>query len=559
MDSVSIVLAGEAGQGIQAIESTLVSLTRQAGCHVFATKEYMSRVRGGINSTQVIVSNARVTAAVDRIDLLVALDKEALPHLAARIGRDTLIVAEKSRIDDPRVHDLPLSALALEAGSPLYANSAAVGAVCGLLGFDSAHLDAVVRRYFAKKDQAVQDANVHAAMKGFTLGQGLRTGGLMRTVLSPDPSAASDIVLNGAEAVALGALAGGCNMACAYPMSPSTGVLTALASWSRDVDILVEQVEDEVGVMNMALGAWYAGARPLVTTSGGGFALMTEAISLAGMIESPAVVHLAQRPGPATGLPTRTEQGDLNLVLYAGHGDFPRAIYAPGSLEEAFHLAREAFITADACQVPAFVLTDQYFVDSYYNIPMPDVPEIPALQVALTAPGYKRFALTPSGLSPRGIPGHGKGLVKADSDEHSEEGLIVEDAATRAAMVDKRLRKEKLVTARCLPPRLYGPENCKNLLVAWGSTRNALSAALAELPDTALLHFTQVWPIHPSARRFIEKAARLVLVEGNATGQFGALLEQHCGARFDRKVLRYDGRPFTVDGLVSELRADEGR
>ncbi len=219
-----------------------------------------------------------------------------------------------------------------------------------------------------------------------------------------------DLLLSGSEAIALGALAGGCDYVCGYPMSPSTGVLERMAALSRTFDIVVEQVEDEIGVVNMALGAWYAGARALVTTSGGGFALMGEGISLCGMIESPLVLHLAQRPGPATGLPTRTEQGDLDLVLHAGHGDFPRVILAPGTLAEGFALTQKAFSLADRCQVPVFILTDQFFVDSRCNTPaFAAAGPPPEKHVVKTDPGYRRFALTADGISPRGIPGYGCG------------------------------------------------------------------------------------------------------------------------------------------------------
>ena len=232
----------------------------------------------------------------------------------------------------------------------------------------------------------------------------------------------TELLLSGSDAISLGALAGGCDYVCGYPMSPSTSVLEKMAAYAKKFDIIVEQVEDEIGVVNMALGAWYAGARALVTTSGGGFALMCEGISLGGMIESPLVLHLAQRPGPATGLPTRTEQGDLDMVLYAGHGDFPRIILAPGTLADGFTLTQKAFNLSAKYQVPVFILTDQFFVDSRYNTPVFDTGDLKVEKhIVKTDKDYKRFSLTKNGISPRGIPGYGSGNVCADSDEHDEE------------------------------------------------------------------------------------------------------------------------------------------
>jgi len=341
-------------------------------------------------------------------------------------------------------------------------------------------------------------------------------------------------------------------------MSPSTGVLTFLAQHAREFDVVVEQAEDEIAAINMGLGAWYAGARALVGTSGGGFALMVEGVSLAGMLETPIVVHLAQRPGPATGLPTRTEQGDLELALYAGHGPFPRLILAPGSIEDAFHLTARAFDQADKHQVPAFVLTDQYLMDSYYNFPGLDLKGLKVEDhIVRTGKGYKRYALTPSGVSPRGIPGNGEGLVMVDSDEHDEEGHITEDLALRTRMVDKRMRKAAGILADCIPPELIGSSDYETLLVSWGSTYHAVREALDRLgdPKVAALHFTQVWPIHPDTAGHLERAKRTIAIEGNATGQFARLLRLELGHEVDHRILKYSGLGFSVEDVARGVRA----
>ncbi len=339
-------------------------------------------------------------------------------------------------------------------------------------------------------------------------------------------------------------------------MSPSTGVLTHLSQLAEDFGIVSEQAEDEISAINMAIGAWYAGARAIITTSGGGFDLMTEGLSLAGMIESPLVIHLAQRPGPATGLPTRTEQGDLNLALFAGHGEFPRIIFAPGTLEEAFSLSQRAFHLADKYQVPVFILTDQYLLDSYYNLPGLDIPgKTPENAIVKTAANYKRYALTDNGLSPRGIPGYGEGLVVADSDEHDEEGHITEDLHLRIKMVDKRLKKAERISEETVAPRLFGSEEYETLVVCWGSTGNAVREAIEKMDGdrTSALHFSQVYPLHADTAAYLEKAKRKVVLESNATSQFGSLVLLTTGIDMDARILKYNGLPFSVEEVMGRL------
>jgi 2-oxoglutarate ferredoxin oxidoreductase subunit alpha len=308
----------------------------------------------------------------------------------------------------------------------------------------------------------------------------------------------------------------------------------------------------------MAIGAWYAGARAMVTTSGGGFALMTEGVSLAGMLESPIVIHLAQRPGPATGLPTRTEQGDLELALYAGHGEFPRIIFAPGTLEDGFYLTQKALNMTDKFQVPVFILTDQYFVDSYYNTKAFNLKDLKIEKHFVeTSKAYRRYELTENGISPRGIPGLGKGLVCVDSDEHDQQGHITEDLEVRTTMVDKRLKKLDLIKQEIIPPTLQGPEDYENLVICWASTFNIVSEAVNNLDrkDIAVLHFKQVYPLHDNTAKLISKARKAIVVENNATAQFARLLKIHADIDVDHNILRYDGLCFAPDSLAEKLNS----
>lgn len=559
---VSIVLCGQAGQGIQTVEKILVHCLKQSGFHVYATKEYMSRVRGGVNSTEIRISSGRVSAYIDRIDILLPFHQRALFHLAKRITPETTVIGDRQNIctDCPDnigdFQDIPLAEMADAIGGKIFMNIIAAGVILGMFGADLDGVLSFIRQFFSRKSDEIIQKNQEAIRKGYEQGQSLLPSLKKSISLTKSSQIGKEILVNGAEAVGLGALAGNCNFLSSYPMSPSTGVMVFLAQHSDQYDIIVEQVEDEISAINMALGASYAGARSLVTTSGGGFALMTEGVSLAGMTETPVVIHVAQRPGPATGLPTRTEQADLEFVLYSGHGEFPRVIFAPGSLEDAFHLSQRAFNLADKFQIPVFILTDQYFMDSYYNTPPFDLHhEKNKKYIAKTTKDYQRFALTENGISPRGIPGHGEGLVGVDSDEHGEDAHITENLDLRTNMVDKRLKKLELIKKETLPPTLIGPENYKVLVIGWGSTFNTIKEALDEIgrDDVAFLYFNQVYPLHEKTRQYLQKTEKAIIVENNATSQFGKLIKRHTDIKIEHEILKYSGLAFSVEELVQKI------
>lgn len=562
-DDVSIVLCGAAGQGVQTVEQLLTHLFKSSGFNLFSTKEYMSRVRGGSNSTELRISSHEVRALVDRIDILIPLNREALKHVERRISPETIILGEKenllaegdSNIQD--IIDIPFSKLAKEIGGIIFSNIIAVGVIASLFGIEREIVDDYLKTKFSIKGEDIINGNLTAVDKGYDIGSMLIRSGIISINLSKDIRVDNEIIISGGEAVSLGAVSGGCNFISSYPMTPSTPILTFLAQHSTEFEIIAEQAEDEIAAINMAIGAWYAGARAMVTTSGGGFALMVEGLSLAGSIESPLVVHLAQRPGPATGMPTRTEQGDLEFALYSGHGEFPRIIFAPGTLEDAFYLTQKAFDLADRYQVPVFILTDQYFIDSYYNIPKPDIKKIRVENhVIKTTKDYKRYMLPENGISPRGIPGYGEGLVVVDSDEHDETGHITEDHEIRVRMVNKRLNKLVSIKKEAVPPELIGNEECSTLVVCWGSTFTVVCEAVEDLTmnDVSVLYFKQVYPLHPDTARFFKKAKRWVIVENNATSQFGKILKIHADIDIQTKILKYNGLAFSVEELVDELK-----
>jgi 2-oxoglutarate ferredoxin oxidoreductase subunit alpha len=561
-EDVSIVLCGEAGQGIQTVEHILTQTLKLSGYHVFSTEEYMSRIRGGSNSTLVRVSSNRVSAPVDRIDLLIPFSPGAIGHVQKRISPKTVLLGEKKIVENEylgnRVIHVPFSEIASEVGGPIYTNTVAVALLAGLLKVEREVLNQYLKHHFAGKDETIIRKNIEAARRGYEVSDDLLGNGKLHIDLEKHDGIQEELLIDGVEALAMGAIAGGCNFLSFYPMSPSTGVAVLLAEHSKEFGIIVEQAEDEISAMNMGIGAWYAGARGLASTSGGGFALMVEGLSLAGMIESPMVVHIGQRPGPATGLPTRTEQGDLLFALYSGHGEFPRIILTPETIEDCFYLAQKAFNLADRYQVPVFILTDQYLLESHYNISSLDPTRTPLKKHFVeTKQGYKRYELTEAGLSPRGIPGFGEGLVVLDSDEHDEEGHITEDLDLRTKMVNKRFKKLDLLKKDVIPPELVGPKNYKTLIIGWGSTYHTIRKALESFgrEDTALLHFKQVYPLHPDTIPWIKKAKKTVIVENNGTAQFGQLIRLQTGFDMDHKILKYNGLPLSVEELEEQLKS----
>jgi len=387
----------------------------------------MSRVRGGVNSTSIRVSSKPVRAYLERIDILIPLSQEAIPHVNERISSRTIIIGEKKYIESSLSTkginiEVPFTEFAQEIGNIILANIISLGVISGILKIEKSVLQDAIVKNFKKKGQTIIDGNINAVNKGYEIAAELiDTNKLQRSIIIEKTSEVKDhYIFDGRQAVALGAIAGGANFVTFYPMAPSTGVGTFLAQHGLDFSIIVDQSEDELSVINKAIGASYAGARAFVSTSGGGFSLMCEGISCVGMMELPIVVLVGSRPGPATGMPTRTAQEDLELVLYAGAGYFPRMIFAPGTIEDAFKLTQNAFNLTQEYQVPVFILTDQYLIDSYYNTPTLNHESLDIKKFFVkTDKNYQRYRFTESGISPFGIPGYGDGLVDADSHTHT--------------------------------------------------------------------------------------------------------------------------------------------
>ncbi|MFH1486345.1 MAG: 2-oxoacid:acceptor oxidoreductase subunit alpha, partial [Chloroflexota bacterium] len=376
------------------------------------------------------------------------------------------------------------------------------------------------------------------------------------------------MLINGNEAVALGAAAAGCTFIAAYPMTPATSIMEYLAGKSAELGLAVVQPEDEIAAINMAIGGALAGARAMTATSGGGFSLMVEGLSLAGITETPIVIILAQRPGPAVGLPTRTEQGELGFAIHAGHGEFPRAVLAPGTAEDCFWLTVKAFNLADKYQVPVIVLTDQHLASSYVTVDSFDLSKVKIDRGLLLTDDdanklaeYERHQITESGVSPRALPLQGRLLVATDSDEHGEEGHIIEDAETRKQMVLKRLRKLDGVAGELGQPRFLRSPEAKLTLVGWGSTYGAIREAVSLLQRDGvpanILQLNELWPFPAEAvSSALGGNCRSYVVENNATGQLARLIRAETGIRASGSILKFDGRPFSPEFIVKELKKE---
>lgn len=520
---INIVIGGEAGQGIETAAEVVAKILHANDFNVFFQTEYMSRIRGGSNSALIKITSDKSPCFSSRIDILFALDSKVFEHLKERISPNTISLDLRKR------------------------NFYLIGYIVAIFKLELQNCLDFLKNNFI---DYYQDKNITDFREGFSDGE---KNVYIQIKIPANKDVKNKMLISVNNAFGIGCIAGGCNFIPFYPMSPSTFLQAFLTNYSDEFGIISKQVEDEICVINMALGAWYAGARAIACTSGGGFALMCEGVSLAGMIESPIVIHIAQRPGPATGLPTRTEQGDLNLALYSGHGEFPRIIYAPATIKDAFKIGQIAFDMADKFQVPVFVLTDQALLESTYSAEELVLVQNTSKYIVQSISDYKRYELSENSVSPRAIPNYGEGLVCVDSDEHDEKGYITEDFSVREKMVQKRLNKFNLIDKEILEPYFVGENNYRTLIISWGSNFNVIKEAIKDKKGSALLHFIQVYPVNKIIMDYVKKAKKLIIIEQNATGEFEKLLKAHFGITFDKKFLKYNGQPFSVEEIQTFL------
>ncbi len=574
-NDMSIVIGGDAGQGVESSGAGFSLSFARAGLHVFAMQDYRSRVRGGHNFYQIRLSEEPRLSHSSRVHLLLALTPETVQLHLDRLAEGAAVVfPEKFEVDpEPlrrrgvRVDTLPLIRIAEEHGNRVMTNTAALGAAAGITEFPLEFMESVIRDNFASKGQQVVDANLKVARAAYNLARD-RYGADFPYKLAPAEGAPRRMLMNGNEALAMGALAGGCRFISAYPMTPATSIFEWLSAVPREYGVVTKHTEDEIAAADMAIGASFAGARAMTATSGGGFCLMVEAMGLAGMTEVPMVIALSQRGGPSNGLPTRTEQSDLLFAIHASHGESPRIVTAPGTVEECFEAGWRAFNLAEKYQCPVVVMTDTFLSSSLRTLDM-DAIDFASVRIdrgsTLTyeemdrlTDGYRRFQFTETGISPRAIPGHPAAAFSAAGDEHDEEGHFMEEIENRRRMMRKRMRKLEEAEKEMRPPKRYGPPEAEITLVCWGSTFGPCKEAADEINAAGgsanVLQFIDLWPLPegPTAAALGE-CRRTVVVEQNYTSQLARLLRMTTGIQVDATLNKYDGRPFAPEEIVAGL------
>lgn len=567
---ITIRIGGEAGQGLQLIGTVLTKIFARCGFQVFTHQDYMSRIRGGHNFYQITISSDRPVMAIRSTpDILLALNAETIAIHGKEVKEGGIVLYDPEAVgiapDSRDFFAVPLLELCRKLDiAPIMSNSVAVGAVLNILGLELEYFPETITSVISKKSTQVIASNELAARAGHDF---IKKNFQRHIPLPKRAGASAKLLINGNQAIGLGALVSGCKFYAAYPMTPSTGVMAFLASRAKKYGIVVEQAEDEIAAVNMAIGASFGGVRAMTGTSGGGFALMGEGLSLAGMTETPLVIAEVQRPGPATGLPTRTEQGDLFFILHAGHGEFPRVVFTPGTPEQAFRLTNKAFHLAEKYQIPVIIQSDQYLADSEWTYDGFESGELLYEDFRLRKEAlskidsYKRYAFAANGISPLAIPGESKHLVVADSDEHDEDGHIIEDAETRIRMVNKRMsQKLKGLGRETIPPLLYGHNRAKILLVGYGSSYGFLKEAVDYFQDqsVAMLHFSQLCPFPDGVgdldfATLVHNADVSICIEGNATGQFARLFRAETGLQLSGHIRKFDGRPFVLHEVIGEI------
>lgn len=562
---ISILLGGSAGQGLQSMGAVISRSLSRLGFHVFALQDYESRIRGGHTFFLLRAADRRVDAHVDKVDIIVALDENTIKIQQERLNDGGVIIYDADKIKTGYSGDnffpLKLTSISRENdGSAAMANTVALGAAWSMMDLERDVVHGVLDTFFGRKSEEIVQKNCKVFDAGYELGGKMRRDHFRMTA----PGGDARMVISGTEAVGLGALAGGVKFYSGYPMTPATGVMEFVQTHSREYGVVVEQAEDEISALNMTVAASYMGARSMTGTSGGGFCLMVEAMGLAGCVEVPVVIYESQRPGPATGMPTRTEQGDLLFAIFGSHGEFPRVVLAPTSPEDAFTITADALNIADRLQTPVVLFSDHHLSSSYWTIDGLDTDGVTVDRGKMadkeelnSGAEFKRYRLTEDGVSPRAWPGQGTALVVSSGDEHEESGHITEDEAMRISMVDKRERKLDLLKDYT-GLRTDIQEGADTVLVGWGSSWGALQEAVLEIREQggkiSLVQFTMLWPF--PAHQFVplvEGCKNIVVAENNSIGQLARLIRMETGIAATDRILKYDGRPFSVNDIVDHL------
>lgn len=550
-------VGGPAGFGISSIGPVFANILKKCGYYVHGYLEYPSLIRGGYNSYQMVFSREPVFAPKQKTDIYIALADVCFER--ETFDDSTFVIGDFENLkkaDDTKGQkiDVPLKELIEEIdGKDIMKNTVALGASIAALGLPKDIMEEVVRASYPEK---IADANVQAAIAGYDACD-CKIEGLE---IAPAEGFKQKAFMNGNEAVSIGAISAGMNFYSTYPMTPASSILHFLAKEARDFGIVVKHAEDEISGINMAVGASHAGARAMTGTSGGGFALMNEGFGLAAITEVPLVVALSQRPGPATGMPTWTEQGDLHYALNASQGEFLRAILTPGDLEEAYKFTFDAFNIAEKYQIPVIVLLDKFLSESIFMGELD--PSYGELDRGLIFEGnedepyahFERYKETKDGVCTRSMMGTKGGLFIASSNEHDEKGFVSDTAENRIMQTERRYRKESVLAAEMPQPYLIGKEDAKLTFVCFGSMKQCLLEAMDFDDRFNFVYFPAVNPIDWNKTAELLKGKNLVAFENNYTAQLAALISKKTGIMIEEKFLKYDGRPFFTEEILEYVK-----
>jgi 2-oxoglutarate ferredoxin oxidoreductase subunit alpha len=581
VNDLSFLIGGEAGAGISRSGFLFAKACMRGGLHVFGANDYQSLIRGGHNFYTVRVSGEEIRSQADQISLLIALNAETVMlhkhELVASGGiihdqEDTELTEEVLGRQDLKIYPIPLRKIVVdelkEPHNLIMRNTVALGAANALTNHDSALLEEIMKETFKPE---IAESNIKAARMGYDYVKRNFENDFQFQLKKTASAGTRRIFLSGNEAIGLGALRAGCKFFAAYPMTPTTGLLHFMTSNERDYSMIAMQPEGEIAAINMIAGAAHAGVRAMTATSGGGFCLMSEGVGMTGMTETPVVIMVGQRPGPSTGLPTYSAQGDLRFVIHAGQGEFPRVVIAPGDLEECFYETMRAFNWAEKYQIPVILLTDKYVAESETSAEPFDMDRV-KIERGLFMNGqygsdekkYSRYEVTETGVSPRAVPSAKRAIVHANSDEHDEQGITSEDPNVTTMMMDKRLRKLQTIVREfeereVETTKFYGPEEAQATIISWGSTKGPIREAMKILaPEGIAVNFLQILYLHPfpkaKAEKALEKAKKTIVVEQNKTSQLSSLIREHLLRKPDHKILKYDGRPFSPEHLSERIK-----
>lgn len=601
MHRFGIKIVGASGGGILSTGDIIIKAFKDLGFYVVAEREYPSVIKGGQACFNINISDKPIRALREKMDVMLAIDLSSLLVYFDCLKEGGVLVhgnersvgvksvLEKAVARKIKTVNAPARTLSLEnGGNVLMVNMVLIGMLWKVLGLEYKHIEVQVQERFKNKPKILEldlkclkagHDGVEKAIGGDGGGKGSSDdsnddGGGVAALKIPK-KVPETIIMDGNKALALGAVHAGCRAYFAYPMSPASTILTHMANFAKKTGMLVKQVEDEISVASMALGAMHMGTRALCATSGGGYDLMTETVSLSGMIECPLVIIVAQRPGPATGLPTWTCQSDLNLAVYSSHGEFPRAVIAVSDPTDCFDLIQHAFNIAEKFQSPVIVLTEKNIAETNWTIPMFEQGKIPIERGLVSDPAKlaelvsaDRYRITENGLSKRWLPGSSDAYYYANSDEHAEDGSVMEAAEPSRKMIEKRMKKAALIEEALPEPEIYGEAltsagragGADISFVGWGGSKNVMLDIIEIMAEKGVkvnfLHYSYVFPLKiEAAEKFFKNNKRVFLIEGNYEGQFGKLLEAKlceqgvAGVKFAGKFLKYNGRPFFIEDL----------